>query len=198
MQAISVKAGFVAAAALTLAACGDTGVEEPAAQEGPITIEADEDISPAIGPSVLGVVGERPELATLSGLIEQTNLVPAIEGTAELTLFAPNEDAFEGMEPTAREFLLDEANVRSLRDVLGYHMLRNDVSTDELRASIEGGADQEALMTTSNNFQISARMNDEGEPVIVDGRGNEAQIVESIDTVSGTVHIVDEVLLPPQ
>jgi uncharacterized surface protein with fasciclin (FAS1) repeats len=151
------------------------------------------------GPAVMEVLGSRDDLSTISQLFEQVNMAPALEGARDYTLLAPTDEAFATMEETAREFLLSEENARSLREVLGYHLLRSNMSSEALAAGVDGGAAEEAVMTTSNSYQLTASRNEDGNLVISDGRGNQAMLVATdISTANGTVHVIDQVLLPPE
>ncbi|MHB9879645.1 fasciclin domain-containing protein [Pacificimonas sp. ICDLI1SI03] len=181
-------------AILGLAAC-DSPQPEPA-----VEVEEQEAVAaePA-GPTASEVLAGNPDLSTLNGLVEGANMGPFIDGAESFTLFAPTNEAFEKVDSSTLEYLTDPENASSLRQVLGYHLLRNDMKAADLTAAIEGGSDSEATMTTSNSFQITGKMNEEGVPVLVDADGDEAAIVESdVAAGNGTIHIIDTVLMPPQ
>ncbi|MBZ6378437.1 MULTISPECIES: fasciclin domain-containing protein [Pacificimonas] len=190
---------MVFATGLTAALLVSTaGCDEP--QRDP-RLKIDEEVAaeePA-GPQAAEALAEREELSTLAGLMTQTNMGPALEGARSLTLFAPTNEAFEKVDPSTLEFLTAEENASTLRQLLGYHLLRSEMSSQELMASLEGGSDDTASMTTSNNYQLTAELTEEGEPVILDGRGTQARLVETdIPLANGTLHIVDTVLMPPE
>lgn len=181
---------------LALAACDSSGPAEEAAAPA-----ATEDVAAAeepAGPQIVEVLAERDDLGTLRDLLTQANLGPALEGARDVTLLAPTDAAFAAVEPSTMEFLTDPANAATLRNVLGYHLLRTNMGAEALAAAIDGGAEAEALMTTSNNYELTARRNEEGEIVIIDGQGNEAKLVATdLTAVNGTVHVIDAVLMPP-
>ena len=181
--------------ALAIAACDDPGPDPR------LNLENDQDVEEEVpaGPQAVEVVGAREDLSTLASLLEQSNMGPALEGARSMTLFAPTNDAFDAVEESTLTFLTDPANGSSLRQVLGFHLLRTGMTAEELAANLDGGSDETASMTTSNNFTLNARRNEDGEIVLVDGQGNEARLVETdLPVANGTVHIIDAVLLPPQ
>jgi uncharacterized surface protein with fasciclin (FAS1) repeats len=174
-----------------VAACDNPGPDPR------IQVEEEVEVEPA-GPLAIEVLAERPELSTLHGLLMDTNMGPALEGARSLTLFAPTNEAFEQVDESTLEFLTDPANASTLRQLLGYHLLRSSMTSDELMAALEGGADDTASMTTSNNFQLTASLTEEGAPVIRATPDSEAGLVETdIAVANGTVHIIDTVLMPP-
>lgn len=186
-------AAALGAAAMTVSAC-DSGA--PAANTEPA--ETQEAVEEPAGPQIMEVLASREDMGTLTQLLQQANLGPALEGAADVTLLAPTDEAFEKVEPSTLEFLSDPANAGTLRNVLGFHLLRSTMTAEALGAAIDGGSQGEATMTTSNNYRLTARRNDDGDVVIVDENGNEAKLVATdLEAVNGIVHVVDTVLMPP-
>lgn len=190
-QTVGIATMFVAAGAL--AAC-DAEPDPRIQMEDETTVEAEVPNDPA----AIDVLAEREDLSMFRDLLMQTNLGPALANARSMTLFAPNNDAFAALDEETMAALQDEANTAEVRRVLGIHLLRNSMPASDLMAQLEGGADAEAVMTTSNNYQLTAELNEDGEPVLVDGLGNQARLVETdIPAANGTVHIIDNVLLLP-
>ncbi|MGB7405809.1 MAG: fasciclin domain-containing protein [Pacificimonas sp.] len=177
---------------LGLAAC------DPPEPDPRLAVEEEPEPEP-LGPPMSQLMSADGRLSTLSSLFKQTNMEIFVDNADSVTLLAPINEAFDGMEPTARDFLLAEENVRSLKAVLGIHMLRSDMAAADLAAAIDGGADLEASLMTSNSFQLTASRNDDGDIVIADSRGNEATVVATdVQGANGRVHLIDTVLLPPE
>lgn len=182
---------FIGAATAALAACSETAEPEVVAE--PVI-----DV-PAL-PLMSEVVAANAELTSLTDLFGESkaNMGPFLDGSSDATLLAPTNAAFEGMEPTARDFLLAEENVASLKQVLGGHLLRQDMTAEQLMGALAEDEAGEMRLQTSNGGAVMAKMV-EDELIFVDARGNEARVVEAdVETENGTVHLIDTVLLPPE
>lgn len=185
----------LAAAALMTACSGEPAEtvpeEETAVEEEAMEIEAE-------GPAISALLSERPALSTFAELMQTANLADSVDNARALTVLAPTNDAFDKLDEETRQFLMDEANAASLRGVLGYHLLRNDIASADLIARIEGGTSGDADLTTSNDYAVKAMVEDE-ELVLADAHGNRARISEAdIAAANGSIHIIDMVLLPPE
>lgn len=179
-----------AASLLALAAC-DSATPPPAAP-------VEDVIEEPAGPTAMETLAGNADLSTLVDLINQADMGPFVDGAESYTLFAPNNAAFEKLDASTVAFLTAPENASSLKQVLGYHLLRNAMPAGDLVAAIEGGASGESVMTSSNSLKLTGKLNEDGAPVIVDANGGEASVVTAdIMTDNGVVHVIDTVLMPP-
>jgi len=140
-----------------------------------------------VPPTILQLVGELgfTELADAVG-----NASPAIGaaldpdtlgGASPITVFAPDNNAFD-------DFSLGSDN---LDDVLSYHV----VASQALSTGLNDG-DQ---ITTLQGATLEVSKDMSGNISLTDGRGNTVNVtVPDVRTLSGVVHVVDAVLLPPE
>lgn len=178
-----------AASLLALAAC-----ESPAPEP---TEPVEEVVEEPAGPTAMETLEGNEELTTLTSLLRLANMGPAVDNAGSYTLFAPNNAAFEKVDASTLEFLQAPENLATLRQILGYHLLTNSMPSADLVAAIEGGADGEATMSSSNRLKLTGRLNEDGVPIIVGGNGEEAGVITAdIMTDTGIVHIIDTVLMP--
>jgi transforming growth factor-beta-induced protein len=124
--------------------------------------------------STLVAILSLPEMADL--------LAAANNASANLTVFAPTNDAFAALLTALGKTSLSELPVGIVKEIVQYHILGSKVLSTQLTA---GPA--ETLL--------------EGEDVVVSLGGgvkiNDANVVAAdVEAINGVVHVVDKVLLP--
>ncbi len=101
---------------------------------------------------------------------------------ADLTVFAPTNDAFAALGDTLDAALADPGGL--LTDVLAYHVLGESLTGEELvhagSATTLGGADVTVEVRDGNVFINDAQV-----------------IIADVQASNGIVHVIDAVLLPP-
>lgn len=130
-----------------------------------------------IPPAVPADVATAGGLTALVNAVVETGLAAFINGTPQLTIFAPTNEAFNAVGPVP---------LPTLTQVLEYHVISGAVaySTD-----LTDG--QQVPTVLGPNVKISLTANG----VYV----NDAKvIVPNVLTQNGVVHVIDKVLLPPQ
>jgi transforming growth factor-beta-induced protein len=111
--------------------------------------------------------------ATTAGLADDLS-----DPSAELTVFAPTDDAFAALPAGTVEGLSTE----ELAAVLTYHVVPAEVLSTDLVAGD---------VTTLNGASVTVDLTD-GVKV------NDAKVVAAdIVTTNGVIHVIDKVLLPP-
>ncbi len=113
-----------------------------------------------------------PQFSTLVSLVQAADLLPALTGDDDLTVFAPTNAAFAKVPQATLDALL--ADKAKLQRVLKYHILsgeklaRNVVKLDSA-TTLAGGV----KVNNANVIAVNARAK------------------------NGVIHVIDEVLLPP-
>ena len=104
-----------------------------------------------------------------------------IDNTAQYTVFAPTDDAFEAAGITS----LAGLTANDLSPILLYHVLDSEVKEDDLPAT------GSAVTTLGGDFYLSINTNG----VFINGT---TQVVATdIDADNGVVHVIDRTLTPP-
>lgn len=149
--------------------------------------------------TILEEASDTPELSTFVLAVEfasdDGDLTALLEQSGTLTVFAPNNAAFDelavevtGQADADATDLLVDANKPLLRSVLQYHILGLEVRA----ADIPFGLPLETL--EGNVFKVEPG----APPVIIDGRNRTSEIVQTdIVADNGITHIINRVLLPP-
>ena len=127
-------------------------------------------------------IAETEMLSTLKVAIDAATLDEALsDEKGTFTLFAPTDDAFDGLPAGTVTSLLTQPDV--LANILFYHALSKEVFSSQLTNS---------MVETMNGQDVTIKL--ENGNVYV----NDAQvIIADIICTNGVVHIINKVLLPP-
>ena len=119
---------------------------------------------------------------TLVAAVIAADLVETLRSPGPFTVFAPTDEAFAALPAGTVESLLLPENKDQLISILLYHVVADEVTSDEVLLSAE-------LITVEGSpLQIDA----------VNNRVNQANLIQvDIEAENGVVHIIDSVLLPP-
>jgi transforming growth factor-beta-induced protein len=126
----------------------------------------------------------------LSAAINAAGLQDAVN-SGEITVFAPTDGAFQTL---LNDLGISQARLLSdqalLEDVLTYHVLPGTVTANDI---LTGMANTETL----NGANLSFGYDNDVSRVIING-GRASVEAANIFTANGVVHVIDNVLLPPQ
>jgi len=127
-----------------------------------------------------------PVLTTLVTAVTEANLVDTLNTAPALTVFAPTDCAFAALDPATLDAALADPS-GLLTQVLGFHVIPGE------RLSAEDLATTTELTTfTGATLPVSA----DGDEITV---GEQATVVvPDIQTANATVHLIDNVMIPPQ
>lgn len=122
-------------------------------------------------------------LSTLVSALQAGELVETLNDEGPFTVFAPTNDAFAALPEGTLDNLLKPENKEQLQAILKYHVVAGNISSSAL-----------------SNGQKAATV--QGEEITVDlsdgVKINGATVTSAdISTANGTVHLIDQVILPP-
>jgi len=128
-------------------------------------------------------LAQSANLTIFHELVVAANLFTALSG-GPITVFAPTNAAFAALPNGTLQKLLDRANIKDLQQILTYHVHSGEV----VSADLKSGEQVSTLEGSKLNITIS------GSTVTV----NTAKVTKADQfAVNGVVHVIDEVLLPP-
>ncbi|MBV6642748.1 MAG: fasciclin domain-containing protein [Cyclobacteriaceae bacterium] len=153
----------MAASLLTISACND-----------------DNDMDD-MGPdeNIVELAEGTPSLSTLVSAIVAADLTATLEGDGPFTVFAPTNDAFNGLPAGVLDYLLD--NPAELAAVLQYHVVSGKVLSTDLSSG--------TVATLNGNIEVNVSSG-----VTINSTAN--VITADVEATNGVVHIIDEVLIP--
>ncbi|MEM0928814.1 MAG: fasciclin domain-containing protein [Pseudomonadota bacterium] len=183
MRAVCAALGFG-----VLTACGgapDDAVETDQALVADAAVP--KDTSEVEEPQTLRDVLENDDsFSTLVAALDASDLLVTLEEEGPLTIFAPNNAAFDALPAAVSvDVLTAESNKAVLRDLLAYHVLSSAMPSYDI--------DGRAFTAMAVN----------GDPLQIDGTGpvisvsGAAIVMQDLEAENGIIHVIDAVLLPP-
>jgi len=180
--------GLTAMSIFALAACTETTpteanhsadhVEEVGVPSAGQSAVADDESQKNVGQTAVG----SPDHTTLVTAVKTAGLVDVLSNAGPFTVFAPTNEAFDKLPKGTVEGLLKEEKRSDLRNILQYHVYVGSLSAE----SFEDGQS----LGQVNGGRVTMGVKD-GKVTV-----NGANILASIPTSNGTVHVIDQVLLP--
>lgn len=172
------------AALVAVTACGSDGTED----DQVLGVDA-EQVDDVVDSAVSDVEDTSDELAqtlrdngldSIAGVVEQVDVSEWL-GDGGFTFFAPNNEAFLGLEAEeTADLLTDPAQIL---DVLRNHTLDDTVSADELVA----------MQTVETEAGSTLDVATDGDEVLL---GGVTVVSTDIEVGDGVIHVVDGLLLP--
>ena len=131
--------------------------------------------------TVVDIIVNSDSHQTLESAVIAANLAETLNGDGPFTVFAPSDNAFDGLDEGTLAFIL--ANADQLSDVLLNHVHSGNV----LSTDLENGMG----VPTLNNTELTVTI--DGMTVMIDlATVTQADLIAT----NGVVHVIDKVLLP--
>lgn len=151
----------------------------PAARPAPQASTANQGVT-----SLLQQASSAGTFNTLARAVQAAGVANAIPSTGgQFTIFAPTDEAFAALPAGMLEKLLQPQNQALLRQVLAYHVVPGEVTSQELRTGV--------INTLGGG--IAVRVSD-GRIIVNDG----SVVQPDIQASNGVIHVVNRVLLPEE
>ena len=132
---------------------------------------------------VVKVAVESPDHTTLVTALKTAEYVDVLSNAGPFTVFAPTNAAFEKLPSGTVEDLLKPENKATLRTILEYHVYVGGIKTDLMSDGLSLG------QASGHNISIGVK---DGKYTV-----NGANIIASIPASNGIIHVIYQVLLPP-
>lgn len=132
-------------------------------------------------PNILQIAKKSPAHTTLATAIEAAGIQNVLVNAGPLTVFAPNNAAFEKLPDGTVENLLKEENKQKLANILTSHASPASLKKDQLT---EG---RQIYLATGQYVEVEVK---DGETYV-----NGAKVLDTIDASNGVIHVVDKVFL---
>ncbi len=133
-------------------------------------------------PNVVQTAVSSKDHTTLVTAVKAAGLVDALSNAGPFTVFAPTNAAFDKLPAGTVEDLLKPEKKDNLKNLLEYHTYVGVLKTDYMQDG------QEFEMVAPAKVKITRQ----GDKVFVNG----SEILSSIETSNGIIHVIGDVLLP--
>jgi PGF-CTERM protein len=186
----------VLATAVILSIVGGSSVAFAQTQTATATSTATSTATPKLTQTIAQIAANNTNLTTLVSLLKKANLIDALNGTGNFTVFAPTNAAFDKVNASTLAALQNNTttlaalqnNTTLLTRVLEYHV----IPTALLSNSFTGNG----TLTTLNGLSLPYSVN--GTKITLGSGNSTATITKAdINATNGEIHIVDGVLIPP-
>jgi len=134
------------------------------------------------GQTIIQTVASETNFSTLVGLLKVANLTDTLNGTANYTLFAPSNAAFDKIPSSALATLAN--NTTALKRVLLYHVVPGTLLSNDIKGN--------GTLTTANGLSLPYSVT--STVVSVD---NASITKTDINATNGVIHVIDSVMIPP-
>ncbi|GAB4144207.1 MAG: hypothetical protein OHK0017_02500 [Patescibacteria group bacterium] len=135
-------------------------------------------------------VSKAPNLTTVVSLVKAADLVTALSGNGPLTVFGPDNDAFNTLEknaPGTTKTLTDPANKATLAYILQYHVISGKITSDQLTDG--------KVLTTLNGEKLTVS-NKNGVIKLMGAKSTATIKTADVLQSNGVAHVIDTVLIP--
>ena len=133
---------------------------------------------------------------TLVAAVKAAGLVETLQGPGPFTVFAPTNEAFNALPAGTVDTLLKPENKADLAKILTYHVVAGKLDSATLEHMIRKGGGKAELKTVEGDT-LTAEMNGPKNIVLVDGKGDVAQIsTYDVYQSNGIIQVIDKVLMP--
>jgi uncharacterized surface protein with fasciclin (FAS1) repeats len=138
---------------------------------------------PSNSGTVVDIAANNSSFTTLVQAVKAAELVETLSGEGPFTVFAPTNKAFAALPKGTLEKLLKPENKKILQSILTYHVVSGNVLSKDLRSG---------KISTVQGSRVNVRVR-HGKI-----RVNGAKVISAdIKGTNGVVHVIDQVLLPP-
>jgi len=155
-----------------------TTTEDASSQSAGQSAVKDESSSPNIVQTASG----SKDHTTLVTAVKAAGLVDVLSNAGPFTVFAPTNAAFDKLPKGTVEGLLKPEKKDDLKNILEYHTYVGALKTEYMQDG------QEYEQVNGGKVKITKK----GDKVYVNG----SEIVASIPTSNGIIHVINDVLLP--
>jgi len=193
----------LALSAIVFTSCDDGKKKEQAEKERMEQMEAEKEAEMQAEKEKMemesnSIAAKAMETDTLSTLVsalkaaELAEMFKTEEGP--FTVFAPHNGAFNNVDKATLESLMKPENKESLANVLKYHVVSGEVTSQQLVQAIQDNDGKYDISTVGGGTIVASL---EGENVILtDENGNKATVVMAdVDASNGVVHVIDAVVM---
>lgn len=145
--------------------------------------------------SIAAKAMETDTLSTLVSALTAAELAEMFKSEeGPFTVFAPHNGAFNNVDEATLESLMKPENKEKLADVLKYHVVSGEVTSQQLVKMIQDNDGKYEISTVGGGTLVASL---DGENVILtDENGNKATVVTTdVDASNGVVHVIDAVVM---
>jgi uncharacterized surface protein with fasciclin (FAS1) repeats len=141
-------------------------------------------------------ISSASNFSVLSNAIRVAGLTDTFNSSNPITIFAPDNKAFEKLPVGKLDSLLLPAHKTELTNLLSYHALAGKITSKDIERQIKTGNGQASFTTLSGNI-LTARINENRNIVLTDESGTQSVVsVLDVQQSNGILFVIKSVLTP--
>ena len=182
---IKIAAAGGVASLLFLAGCSsdsDSSAEETTAAATPSEAMSEEAMA-EVG-TIVDVAAANDDFETLVAAVTAADLGATLSSEGPFTVFAPTDDAFEALPEGLLAALLLPENKDALTEILTYHVVAGEVTSDQVEAGDVTTVQGEDITITTDDGAVELN-------------GTATVTAVDVEASNGVIHVIDGVLVPP-
>jgi uncharacterized surface protein with fasciclin (FAS1) repeats len=134
---------------------------------------------------IVSLAASSNSFTTLTSLLKTAGLADTLQQPGSFTVFAPTDQAFAALPPETLQQLQQPENRETLIRILRYHVVPGQLTANELKAG---------ELKTLGDRPVNIKIDSASNQIAV----NNAQVIQpNVQASNGVIHVVNEVLLPP-
>lgn len=134
--------------------------------------------------NILQIALNSPDHSTLVAGVVATGLQDVLTNAGPLTVFAPNNKAFDDLPEGTLDNLLKPENLGTLKNIITFHAAPGSYTGNNIKGVMGIG------QATGDKVKVETK---DGETYV-----NGAKVLGTVKASNGYVHVIDKVLLPPE
>jgi uncharacterized surface protein with fasciclin (FAS1) repeats len=135
-------------------------------------------------PHILNIAIGSKDHTTLVAAVQAAGLEDVLTNAGPLTVFAPTNEAFEKLPEGTVETLLKPENKETLANIITFHAAPGSYGANNIRGVMGIG------QATGDKVDVQVK---DGVTYV-----NGAKVLGTVKASNGIVHVIDQVLLPPE
>ncbi|MDH3710524.1 MAG: fasciclin domain-containing protein [Cyclobacteriaceae bacterium] len=172
---------------LLFTACSDTSNQDntsSAAEERQLPKGQSTVLDEVSEKNILHVAIGSPDHTTLVAAVQAAELEDVLTNAGPLTVFAPTNEAFAALPEGTLDDLLKPENKATLARIITFHAAPGSYNENNIKGVMGIG------QATGDKVNVEV----EGDVTTVNG----AKVLGTVKASNGYVHVIDQVLLPPE
>jgi uncharacterized surface protein with fasciclin (FAS1) repeats len=134
--------------------------------------------------NILQIAINSPDHSTLVAGVVAAGLQDVLTNAGPLTVFAPNNEAFDKLPKGTLDNLLKPENKETLKDIITFHAAPGSYTGTNIKGVMGIG------QATGDKVKVETK---DGVTYV-----NGAKVLATVKASNGYVHVIDQVLLPPK
>ena len=146
--------------------------------------------------NIMANISSSPNFSVLTSAIKVAELTDTFSATSPVTLFAPDNKAFEKLAPGILDTLLLSSHKAELMSLILHHAVSGKITSKDIDRQIKSGNGR-AIFTTLAGDTLTAQINENRNIVFMDGSGNQSVVTRfDIQQSNGILYVITSVLMP--